>query len=325
VVGEIEVLRDDEIELGTGGPRFAIDMQGGPIRVVLPTESPVSVAPVAATEPGIAKTQADDRLPMVQGDSPDAAPSGRNLPALRPPRPAPRYWPYALAGGLLLVMAIGLGAHRGGQSGVATRAPAVPVSGPASTQLPAPSTPPNVSSPPLATAATEPPHLAPAVPESADHPVAVDPPGPPALPSPVGTAARESATDAPARTEPLATEVPAKAASAEQVPSSPPPDLAGTVRKIAGASRFMVEGRWIELYGVDDPSTGGEHNLAVYRYLRPFAGEIECYQRADARFACFGGGQDLALVAIRNGFVRLTSDAPAEYRAAAADHALSRR
>jgi hypothetical protein len=93
------------------------------------------------------------------------------------------------------------------------------------------------------------------------------------------------------------------------------PDLAGTVRKIAGASRFQILDQWIELYGVDDPTSKGEHNQAVYEYLKPFAGAVECYGKAYGRFECFGGGQNLAVIAIRRGFVRLTSDAPGEYYA----------
>jgi len=100
----------------------------------------------------------------------------------------------------------------------------------------------------------------------------------------------------------------------DRVAQQATPDLAGTVRKIAGATRFEIGDRWIELYGVDDPTTAGEHNLTVYQYLKPFAGHIECYRKGDRRFACFVGGHDLAIIAINRGLVQLTADAPVDYR-----------
>ena len=144
----------------------------------------------------------------------------------------------------------------------------------------------------------------------------------PALPSPAdppttvgGIAtgdqpAAEAPASRPAAAAALPLEPPRNAANSERKP-----DLTGTVRKIAGASRFQIQDRWIELYGVDDPTTKGEHNQAVYEYLKPFSGVIECYGRAYGRFECFGGGQNLAVIAIRRGFVQLTSDAPSEYYA----------
>jgi hypothetical protein len=143
--------------------------------------------------------------------------------------------------------------------------------------------------------------------------------------------AQPSPTDPPTSVPGIATgdqttaEAPAsRPATASALPLEPPrnaanserkPDLTGTVRKIAGASRFQVQDRWIELYGVDDPTTKGEHNQAVYEYLKPFSGVVECYGRAYGRFECFGGGQNLAVIGIRRGFVQLTSDAPTEYYA----------
>jgi hypothetical protein len=138
------------------------------------------------------------------------------------------------------------------------------------------------------------------------------------LPAPGVATGGKSTAETPATRS--ATATPSAAALLPPPPQNPAiaerkPDLAGTVRKLAGASRFQVQDQWIELYGVDDPTSKGEHNQAVYEYLKPFSGAIECYGKAYGRFECFGGGQNLAVIAIRRGFVRLTSDAPSEYYA----------
>jgi hypothetical protein len=143
---------------------------------------------------------------------------------------------------------------------------------------------------------------------------------PSAAPSASGRAA-SALKSPPAATRPADTVSDIRAAiAATRAPPSPEtapagvPDLAGTVKKIAGASRFEIAGSWIELYGVDDPTIAGEHNQAVYDYLRPFAGAVACFRKGGDRFACFGGGRDLAMIAIDKGFVRLRADAPRQYR-----------
>jgi serine/threonine protein kinase len=95
----------------------------------------------------------------------------------------------------------------------------------------------------------------------------------------------------------------------------PKPDLAGTVQSISGASRFKVGGQLIELWGIDDVTTKGEHIPAVFSYLKPYGGVIQCYRKAGDRYQCYAGEQDLAVLALQNRLVRLTPDAPSEYRA----------
>jgi class 3 adenylate cyclase len=109
-----------------------------------------------------------------------------------------------------------------------------------------------------------------------------------------------------------------------ETPSAPKPDIQGVVQKIAGASRFMVGNQWIELQGIDDPSTDGKHNSVIYAYLKPSAGMVECHQKSTGRYQCYAGSEDLAVLALRNGFARLRSDAPPEY-IALAPHATSAR
>ena len=107
-------------------------------------------------------------------------------------------------------------------------------------------------------------------------------------------------------------------------PSAPKPDIQGVVQKIAGASRFMVGNQWIELQGIDDPSTDGKHNSVIFAYLKPSSGMVECRQKSAGRYQCYAGSEDLAVLALRNGFARLRSDAPPEY-IALAPHATSAR
>ena len=95
----------------------------------------------------------------------------------------------------------------------------------------------------------------------------------------------------------------------------PKPDLAGTVQSISGASRFKVGGQLIELWGIDDVTTKGEHIPTVFNYLKPYGGVIQCYRKGGDRYQCYAGEQDLAVLALQNRLVRLTADAPTEYRA----------
>jgi hypothetical protein len=93
------------------------------------------------------------------------------------------------------------------------------------------------------------------------------------------------------------------------------PDLSGTVSAIANAARIRVDGRWIELYGISDPtSNDSSHVAAIIRYLSPTKGMVECYQKIEGKYQCYAGEEDLALKAIQAGFARAAPDAPAAYR-----------
>jgi tetratricopeptide (TPR) repeat protein len=104
---------------------------------------------------------------------------------------------------------------------------------------------------------------------------------------------------------------------AHETPALPTPDLQGVVQSIGGASRFKIDDRWIELFGIDDPTTKGQHISDVYTYLKPTEGIVACFRRPGGRYQCYTGGEDLAVLALRNGFARLLADAPPEYRSLA--------
>jgi hypothetical protein len=94
----------------------------------------------------------------------------------------------------------------------------------------------------------------------------------------------------------------------------PKPDLLGTVSAVESASRIRVGERWIDLYGISDP-TQRAHTQDILAYLKPSRGVVECYQRAGGKYQCYADGKDLAVLALQGGLARLTSEAPSEYRA----------
>jgi hypothetical protein len=96
-------------------------------------------------------------------------------------------------------------------------------------------------------------------------------------------------------------------------PPPPRPDLQGTVSAVESTSRIRVGDRWIEIFGINDP-TRHAHTPDMMVYLKPSRGAVECYQRAGEKYQCYADGKDLALLALRGGLARPTSDAPAEYR-----------
>lgn len=284
-----EISAGDEVELGRGGPRFAVDVQSPRTRVV-------SLAD-AESEP-VASRTADPAAPQLPALLPGLP--ARATIAEADPEPAAPPLPSRQAAWAAAVAAVLIAAAMTLYPLLHGPASALPPGIQASNSLPASAQPDAAA----AAAAPAPTNLVPAEP-------ALPPQDVPA-PAAVAAAAR---SPAPAAAPPSALAAPA---AADEITDTPKPDLAGTVRKIAGASRFMIGDQWIELFGIDDPSSGGEHNRAVYEYLKPFAGVMQCYEQPDGRFKCFAGRQDLALIAIREHLVRLTAEAPPEYRALAA-------
>ena len=57
------------------------------------------------------------------------------------------------------------------------------------------------------------------------------------------------------------------------------------------------------------------HRKQLNEYMASVHGTISCSDHG-GKYQCFGGGQDIALWAVKNGLARPTNDAPAEYRAA---------
>ncbi len=320
VLTRTPLVPGDEIELGVGGPKLTFDVQLGTTRrVVLDTD------PIAAPEPGALGTaQASAGLPMVVAQPParDDDAAAAVAVALHPAADArqPGSPAYALSGLLLLIgLAIAVAGggmyfatHREGSAApaVAARMPGEPAALPAAAERLA-ATAPRPSIRPTSGLVEPASDLA----GSDTNRLAASPEAPAApAPNAPKLAALPPPPDAPAASAPAVAAAPVEPAAADAAPEAKP-DLTGTVRKIAGASRLMVRNRWIELYGIDDPTTKGQHNHAVYEYLKPYAGAVACYHKGDGRFACFVGGQDLAIIAIHKGFVRLTADAPAKYRA----------
>jgi hypothetical protein len=114
------------------------------------------------------------------------------------------------------------------------------------------------------------------------------------------------------------------AAISSPSPQQTKPDIEGVVEGAMSASMIKVGNRWIELYGIDDP-TRGRHGQAVAGYLGPARGRVECYRKASGKYQCYSGGQDLALLALRDGIARLARDAPDEYREAEPRQQLRRK
>ena len=96
-------------------------------------------------------------------------------------------------------------------------------------------------------------------------------------------------------------------------PAQPQADLQGTVAAIESASRIKVGERWIDLYGINDP-TQRVHTQDMLVYLKPSRGIVECYQKTAGKYQCYADGKDLAVMALRGSLARATSDAPDEYR-----------
>jgi hypothetical protein len=185
---------------------------------------------------------------------------------------------------------------------------AVPRSAPPSTKKPA--TPPRIAS-------VEPSKSAP--PPKAEQPARGVAPAPP----PKGAA--PASTQKPATPPRTVSVEPPKGAPPKPAPPlgpsplpRPKPDLAGIVTGAMSASTIKVGDRWIELYGIADPTRNSRRHIeALKRYLTPAHGRVECYRKAPRKYQCYSGGRDLALLALRDGIARPARDAPSDYREAA--------
>jgi hypothetical protein len=159
---------------------------------------------------------------------------------------------------------------------------------------------------------------------------------PPPSPAPLATtpAIAEPATQrpalAPASLPPVAVPTPTEAppapraatspstpsVSAFNVPAPQKPDLRGTVSAVKSASTIRVDGQWIDLYGINDPTSNqSNHVQAMISYLKQSQGAVDCYRRAGGRYQCYTNGADLGLMALRGGLARPMTDAPINYTA----------
>jgi serine/threonine protein kinase len=102
--------------------------------------------------------------------------------------------------------------------------------------------------------------------------------------------------------------------SAFNAPAPQKPDLQGTVSAVKSASTIRVDGQWIDLYGVNDPTSNrSSHVQAMISYLKQSQGAVDCYRRAGGRYQCYTNGADLGLMALRGGIARPMTDAPSNY------------
>jgi hypothetical protein len=103
---------------------------------------------------------------------------------------------------------------------------------------------------------------------------------------------------------------PTPPAASFAAPAPQKPDLHGTVSAVKSASRIRVDEQWIDLYGVDDPTSNqASHVQAMISYLKPSHGAVECFRRAGDRYQCYANGADLAVMALRGGIARRITDA----------------
>ena len=85
---------------------------------------------------------------------------------------------------------------------------------------------------------------------------------------------------------------------------------------VKSASTIRVDGQWIDLYGVNDPSSNqSSHVQAMISYLKQSQGAVDCYRRSGGRYQCYTNGADLGLMALRGGIARPMTDAPSNYTA----------
>jgi eukaryotic-like serine/threonine-protein kinase len=79
----------------------------------------------------------------------------------------------------------------------------------------------------------------------------------------------------------------------------------------------------LSLFGIinidqnDSREQAEAHRKQLNAYMASVHGTISCSDHG-GKYQCFGGGQDIALWAVKNGLARPAKDAPAEYRAAEA-------
>lgn len=96
-----------------------------------------------------------------------------------------------------------------------------------------------------------------------------------------------------------------------------PPDVAGRVSGVFSADRFEIGKDWVELYGV----TQLDQNQHIQEFLNDIAqskGFLACYRANGdsdtSKYQCYVGGQDLALLELKQGVAQPSADAPADYK-----------
>lgn len=87
------------------------------------------------------------------------------------------------------------------------------------------------------------------------------------------------------------------------------------------SAALIVSGRIVNLYGVR--GADGRPAKAMQRYLESEGNVIQCYARDEA-YQCFANGRDIAVRALRSGWVRARQGGSSPYAAAEQDARLAR-
>ena len=124
-------------------------------------------------------------------------------------------------------------------------------------------------------------------------------PAPAPAPAPANPAAIPPAPSAPAVAVPA--------------PQQGRPDLEGNVAQVLDSGALIVGGKIVNLFSI--VGEDGKPARAMQRYLKDQGNRLQCFARGKA-FQCFASGEDVGEHALRSGWARTRSGAPAHYSAA---------
>jgi serine/threonine-protein kinase len=303
--------RDGRVATRAPSMRLPIALLGAVAVVLLIGLGYVVLGPTGRTQSDLRQTRAESSQP----NPPEAVPHvprpasadavGEQSPAASPPSARP-----------------GTPASVASIDRLTPGTPSIPPSNASPANSPTAAKPPPSQTPPTLPAVAPPANLSTA---------AELPPSPAPLTTPaIADLGNQRPAAEPASVPPVASPSPPgppATAPAETLPPSPPltafnspapqkADLRGTVSAVKSASTIRVDGQWIDLYGVNDPTSNqAGHVQAMINYLKPSQGAVECYRRAGGRYQCYANGADLGLMALRGGIARPSADAPSDYAA----------
>ena len=106
---------------------------------------------------------------------------------------------------------------------------------------------------------------------------------------------------------------PSAPAVAVPAPQQGRPDLEGNVAQVLDSGALIVAGKIVNLFSI--VGEDGKPARAMQRYLKDQGNRLQCFARGKA-FQCFASGEDVGEHALRSGWARTRSGAPAHYSAA---------
>ena len=106
---------------------------------------------------------------------------------------------------------------------------------------------------------------------------------------------------------------PSAPAVAVPAPQQSRPDLEGNVAQVLDSGALIVGGKIVNLFSI--VGEDGKPARAMQRYLKDQGNRLQCFARGKA-FQCFASGEDVGEHALRSGWARTRSGAPAHYSAA---------